>query len=162
MLDESIKSEIIETTNLTQKSLLLINALFKDINDRGGCPYVGHLIRVGDKFVDENKRIVGYLHDVVEDTDVDGDELVRLGFLKEIVDSVLVVTKKDGEMYSDFIDRIIESKDVVAIEVKRSDLEDNMDMKRLKTHNQDDYDRLEKYKIAYEKINKFLENIKGE
>jgi len=162
MLDEKEANEIIGTNDLIQKSLLLVNYLFKDITDRGGYPYVGHLTRVGNKFSEENKKIVGYLHDVVEDTVVDGNELLRLGFPKIIVDSVLVVTKKDGEIYSDFIDRIIDSKDVVAIEVKRSDLEDNMDMKRLKKHNQDDYDRLEKYKIAYEKINKYLENIKGE
>ena len=54
------------------------------------------------------------------------------------------------ENYDDYIDRI--SHNEFAIEVKIADLEDNMDMSRIKNPTDKDYERVNKYYEAREKL----------
>ena len=159
MLTEELKALIRNEEDLIMKSNILIECLFKDVVDKSGKPYIGHLTRVGDKFKDDLTKSIGYLHDTIEDTDMSDKDLLSLGFPKEVVDSVSIVSRTQDETYEDFINRIIKSEDKLAISVKISDLEDNMDMKRIQNPTEKDYERLEKYKKAYRVLS---EKIKGE
>ena len=118
--------------------------------DKAGEPYISHPLRVMMKLKDEKQRIVAVLHDVIEDTKVTDIDLVVKGLDIELVNVVLTLTRNKNESYNEYIDRI--SKDEFAIEVKLADLEDNMDMSRLKNPTVKDYDRVVKYGKAREKL----------
>ena len=58
------------------------------------------------------------------------------------------MTKWDGETYDDFVHRA--SENPIGREVKIADLEDNMDIRRLKEITDDDVARLRKYLRAWQ------------
>lgn len=98
-------------------------------------------------------RIVGVLHDVVEDTRdnlerrVTLDDLRAEGFSEAIVGAVDGVTNRDGEDYFAFVRRAM--RDPIAREVKRADLMDNSDTSRRGgTITDKDHIRLTKYADA--------------
>ena len=121
--------------------------------DKGGMPYIGHVMRVMESGQTEDEKIVGVLHDLVEDTDWTFDELEQ-EFPKHIVDALRCLTKtSDGESYDDFIRRI--QTNTLAINVKINDIADNMDVRRLETLTDDDIVRLKKYHQAYRSLVNF-------
>ena len=61
--------------------------------DKAGNEYIGHPLRVMEMGRTEVEKIVGVLHDVVEDTAWTFDALEAEGFSKEIVDALRCVTK---------------------------------------------------------------------
>ena len=116
--------------------------------DKSGMPYIGHIMRVmnAGKTIDE--KIVGVLHDIVEDTEWSFDALLEEGFPAHIVDAVKCVTRlTNDEPYEDFIRRIKENR--LATAVKINDLTDNMDIRRLKEISDKDVKRLKKYHQVY-------------
>ncbi len=115
--------------------------------DKGGEPYILHSIRVANKCSNIEEKIVAYLHDVIEDTNISSDDLLSQGFPQKIVEAVVSVTKKRGENYEDFIKRC--GSNPIGRQVKLRDLEDNMDMSRLKMIKEEDAARLNKYREAY-------------
>lgn len=116
--------------------------------DKSGREYVMHPIRVAERCKAPRAKIVSLLHDTLEDTDVTVEYLRSKGFPEEIVIGVLSVTKQEGETYDDFVKRA--SADVIGREVKIADLEDNMDIRRLKVIKDDDVVRLRKYIHAWQ------------
>ncbi|MCP4444505.1 MAG: GTP pyrophosphokinase [Myxococcales bacterium] len=81
-----------------------------------------HSIRVGDSLTG-TAAVVGYLHDVVE-----GDfatlEEIREQFGDAVAQGVDAVTRRDGEIYADFIERA--AQDPVGRVVKLADVKDNL------------------------------------
>ena len=119
--------------------------------DKIGMPYIGHVMRVmqAGKTIDE--KIVGVLHDVVEDTTWTFDALLAEGFPVHIVDALRCVTKlSDDEPYESFINRV--KTNPLAVAVKINDLTDNMDIRRLQTLTDADVQRLRKYLKAYQSL----------
>ena len=115
--------------------------------DKGGAPYILHPIHVAEQMKTEEETIVALLHDVVEDTSVTLSDLQYLGFSDEVVYAVDAITKRDGEKWKDYIDRVKENR--IARKVKIADLNHNSDLSRLcrpPTH--DDLLRAERYKKA--------------
>jgi len=125
----------------------IIYHAFQHKKDLAGEPYVKHLERVASKFSGEIK-VVAILHDLLEDCPEWNEEALRALFWKNIVDSVVVLTKLKGEDYDKYIKRV--SKDSWATRVKIEDLKDNMDITRLKNISDKDVGRLRKYIKAYE------------
>ena len=115
--------------------------------DKAGAPYIFHPIRVAERCHTPEEKIVALLHDVIEDTPVTPEFLLEKGFSQEIVEGVLSVTRKAGETYEEFVTRA--SRNKIGKQVKIHDLEDNMDIRRLKTIGEEDKQRLEKYLKAY-------------
>lgn len=115
--------------------------------DKGGADYITHPIRVANGCVTNEEKIVALLHDVLEDTDINEEYLIKMGFPGFIIDAIKSVTRKRGEHYEDFIERC--SLDAIGIKVKLEDLRDNMDVSRLKNLNEKDFERLKKYHKAY-------------
>lgn len=116
--------------------------------DKAGEDYVMHPIRVAQKCISPNAKVVALLHDTIEDTDVTADYLRNEGFPEEIIGAVLSVTKQEGENYEDFVRRA--SENTIGREVKIADLEDNMDVRRLKEITDEDVARLRKYLSAWQ------------
>ncbi len=149
--------------NLYKKAIIIIEIVFEGVKDKGGYPYTNHLYSVAESVDTIEKKIVGLLHDIVEDTDIELDDLKDIGFTDEIVDVIDIVTKRksQGETYPEFIDRIINSNNQIALEVKRADMENNMDLSRIANPTAKDYERNEKkYKPQYKKIIKEIERRK--
>lgn len=117
--------------------------------DKAGKPYILHPLHVSARCVTYEAKVVALLHDTIEDTDITADYLSKQGFPPDIVEAVLAVTRKEGETYEEFVRRA--AKNPVGREVKMADLEDNMDITRLKFPlKESDFARLNKYLWAYE------------
>lgn len=95
--------------------------------DKAGRPYTEHLGRVAQRMLTDVEATVAWLHDIVEDTSVTFDDLVDIGFSAGMVDAVRVLTRRAGETYADYIDRVRTSGDVIAYVVKLADIEDHLE-----------------------------------
>jgi (p)ppGpp synthase/HD superfamily hydrolase len=141
------------TNDLINKSLQIVTRLFNDKVDKGGFPYVIHLLKVYSGVSDYNEQVCALLHDVIEDTDVDYDDLRKVGYPEEIIEVLTILTKLKGEDYKDYINRIINSNNYHAMNIKLADLRHNMDSSRIKNPTPNDVERITKrYEPAYEKI----------
>jgi len=119
-------------------------------NDKAGSPYILHPLRAMLSLENKADRICAVLHDVIEDSDTTLDDLRAIGFSAEVLDALNSLTKKAGESYDEFIDRVIKNK--IACRVKLADLSDNMDLTRILHPSPEDIQRVEKYKRASARI----------
>ena len=124
--------------------------------DKGGNPYIGHPMRIMEKMMLEDEKIVAVLHDIVEDTDITLQDLTDMGYSSMIVNAIDCLSKRHGESYDDFIERTL--TDTMASYVKLADIEDNMDLSRLKTVTAKDKARYNKYKKVHTRIKKHLKD----
>ena len=119
--------------------------------DKAGQPYIEHPLRVMNMGTTDNEKIVGVLHDVVEDSDWTFEQLQCEGFSSEIIEALRSITKQSkDEPYDKFIQRI--KKNPLAVKVKLNDLTDNMDIRRLAYISDKDVKRLKKYLKAYKQL----------
>jgi (p)ppGpp synthase/HD superfamily hydrolase len=91
--------------------------------DKAGKPYILHPLRVGAAGTTEGEQIVGFLHDVVEDTNVTLEDIRRV-FGKVVAEAVDAVTKRKGETYHNFIQRSMDN--AIGKQVKINDIKDNL------------------------------------
>ncbi|WP_026050940.1 GTP pyrophosphokinase [Clostridium tunisiense] len=120
--------------------------------DKAGQPYVLHPLKVMLSLNNEKDRVVGVLHDVIEDTDITYEYLKTNGFEgeTEILEALESVTKKEEETYDEFIDRV--ALNSIGKRVKLADLQDNMDLSRITNPTTKDFERLKKYDKAKERL----------
>jgi len=119
--------------------------------DKSGMPYIGHVMRVMEAGRTVDEKIVGVLHDIVEDTDWTFERLEREGFPECIVDAIRCLTKtSEDEPYDEFIERV--GSNPLAVRVKINDLSDNMDIRRLGDIGPNDVERLRKYLKAHKSL----------
>lgn len=112
--------------------------------DKGGAPYILHPIRVMMQMDTDQERIVALMHDTVEDSDWFDLAEVEVYFGTRIAAAVDALTKREGESYDAYLDRV--KADEIAIKVKLADLKDNCDLSRLgRDPNDEDRKRLDKY-----------------
>lgn len=114
--------------------------------DKGGYPYIGHPLRVMEGVETIEEKVLAVLHDVLEDCDVSREQLIKDGIPEDLVVKLEILCKGKNEDYFDYIDRI--KMDKSTINVKLSDLKDNMNLDRLKGDTEADRKRFEKYKKA--------------
>lgn len=120
----------------------------KGQTDKYGNPYILHPMRVMGMGRTDDEKIVGILHDVVEDSEWTFDDLRREGFPERIIQALDCVTKRsDDEDYDKFVART--RTNPLAIRVKLNDLTDNMDIRRMGQVKEKDVKRLNKYLRAY-------------
>ena len=122
---------------------------FKSELDKGGNPYILHCLAVmyGVEHLGTDAMIVGVLHDVVEDTSISYKDLEELGIPYHIMGWLSNVTKLKGEVYMEYVRRC--ASHPISKAVKIADLEHNMKASRMVGLRKKDFDRLEKYHIAY-------------
>lgn len=129
-----------------------------------GTPYISHPIRVmarvGEYMQDIRPQIVAILHDVIEDTDVSLQDLSERGFSNEILTALDAVTKRKGEKYNEFVERIIKAGEL-AVVVKLADIADNLsDQSTLDPDDAEYFTR--KYVPARERLQEALSGLRGE
>lgn len=93
-------------------------------------PYICHCLRVMLRLSQKPNRydlmIVGILHDVLEDTDTTIEEIARETGIDDILLNALEdITKKPGEEYGEYIDRLCNAS-LTARLVKIEDLFENL------------------------------------
>lgn len=116
--------------------------------DKAGEDYISHPLRVMTMGRSIDEKIVGVLHDVVEDSGWTFEMLAEEGFSTEVIEALRCLTKhSEKEPYDKFIARI--KKNPLAVAVKLNDLTDNMDIRRLPYLSDKDVKRLKKYLKAY-------------
>lgn len=125
--------------------------------DKAGKPYIFHLVEVAMNVPAycPNGTYTGLLHDILEDTDTTPQELLDFGIDPEVVETVIVLTRKNNESYMDYIKRVAEN--FLARNVKMTDLKHNMQIDRIPNPTETDYKRLEKYKKAYDYLKEYNE-----
>ena len=93
--------------------------------DKAGVAYINHPRTVASMCESEEGKIVGWLHDVVEDTDVTFEELREKGFSDVVIEALRCVTKEEGYEISEYYTKIKNTP--IAREVKLADLTHNSD-----------------------------------
>ena len=138
-----------------QRAIEIAVEAHRGMTDKGGNPYILHPLRVMLSLSDEEERIVGVLHDVVEDCDGWNIERLRAeGFSEEILKALQSVTKSDEDQnYEDFIKRAAQNQ--LGRQVKIADILDNLDVTRIKNITMEDVKRLNKYKDALSMLRKY-------
>ena len=133
-----------------QRAIEIAIEAHKGQTDKVGKPYILHLFQVMAKGKGEDEKITALLHDVVEDTPWTLEKLEAEGFSHKIIQALDCLTKREGESYEEFIERV--KSNPLAIKVKINDLEDNMDIRRLCELSDNDVNRLNKYIKAYREL----------
>jgi len=121
--------------------------------DKVGEPYILHPLRVMFRLgwdAPVAARMAAVLHDVVEDTKVKLPDLRKLGYSEEVLAAVELLSRRPEDSYEQFIERVLPNR--VARMVKRADLEDNMELRRLPGVAGKDLDRLARYRAAWTRI----------
>ena len=104
----------------------------KDQVDKGGKPYILHVLKVSYLLKTDDLELMAaaVLHDCIEDCGVTTSELYELGMSARVVETVVGLTKVNGETHEEKVNRLTKTKDI--IRCKLADLRHNMDPRRLK------------------------------
>jgi len=125
--------------------------------DKAGQPYILHalsvMFRVRRDGRDEETQIAAVLHDVVEDTPRDLNNIYRY-FGRQMVDIIDALTRRKGEPYEQFIERC--AAHPVACVVKLADIEDNLDPARHAWISPEKLPDFRRLRERYEKARAFL------
>jgi len=133
----------------------------------GDEPYINHvnavvsniqILHQNESFDLETAIIVGYLHDTVEDTGLDLEDLKTV-FGVEVAHSVSLVTKIKNLTYRENIQRIIDSGNITAMIVKLADnyANDSGDKTHMKPERRDRLNM--QYDISIYMLNKALKRV---
>ena len=136
-----------------EDAIILATRLHEGQVDKRKEPYILHPLAVMLEGRNEKERIVGVLHDVLEDTKVTVVGLRTRGYSKEILDALEILTKRPEEKgdYLSFIGRIIKSGNKLARVVKIRDIKNNTKASRFpKNPKIKDWKRRYKYEKALE------------
>ena len=140
-----------ENETLVEKAVRIATRVHCGQVDKSGAPYIGHPLRVMEMGRNEDERILGVLHDVVEDGAISFGDLLAEGFPPRIIDALRCITKlSPDEPYDKFIARV--KRNPLAVAVKLNDLSDNMDIRRLPYLSDKDIKRLKRYLKAYKRL----------
>lgn len=120
--------------------------------DKGGIPYIMHCLYVMHKVkhLGELAMVCAILHDVIEDCKEEGytfEYLSRNGISDAAIDILKLLTHDKVTPYQEYIKNL--AHEPIAKAIKKADLEHNTKVSRLKGLRKKDFDRLEKYSIAY-------------
>lgn len=137
---------------------------FKDKYDKGGNPYITHLLSVQKRFTDRygcmdyDCVVACVLHDILEDTDTTEQELLDVEDVTErAVELVKILTRQKDEPYRAYIRRVAVVEE--ARRIKICDLEDNMDITRLHILKDSDIGLLRRYLTAWNFLNgRYIKN----
>lgn len=148
-----IRNKVMRMSYL-EKAISLSVDKHKGQVDKGGIPYILHPLYVMTKMETETEKIAAVLHDIIEDTDVTFNDLKNIGFSDEVLSVLDCLTRRNGEDYFNYINRIKTNR--IAVKVKLADLEHNMDLRRIKDLTDEDIIRsVKKYKRAWNELKEY-------
>ena len=145
-----------QQASLIDKAIALaVEAHSSDI-DLDGNPTILHALSVGMAGKSDNEKIVGFLHDVVEDTEYTFDDIAAEGFDEETMEALHLLTHDKVTPYMEYIAKICDSGNKTAINVKLNDLHHNLKRGKEGGHLQ----FASKHNTAVDYINDFLSKEK--
>ena len=133
------------------EALALVAEKFRGLTDKDGEPYVMHCLRVMMDIEDPDARLVGLMHDLVEDTEVTLEDLRQRGFAESVVAAIDLVTHRSPDSYADYVVRL--KSNSLAKQAKLSDLRDNASLERVlyRAGSADsDLRRIQRYVLSYQ------------
>jgi (p)ppGpp synthase/HD superfamily hydrolase len=111
-----------------EETIEFIKEAHRGYREKLGKPYWNHPYRVMrflGPFASKEKKQAALLHDVIEDTTFDEEDLLRLGFSKKTVEMVKILTHNVlKDTYDVYILKIIFSGNFGAMHIKFADLFD--------------------------------------
>ena len=132
-----------ELNDVFEKALGIAVEVHRGQVDKLGMPYILHPLAVSSKLDSLELKIVGLLHDTIEDADITAGYLLDQGIPRHLVDAVQLLTKSEDEEYESYLNRVKENP--IARAVKLADLAHNTDPSRASGLNEK---RREKYALA--------------
>jgi (p)ppGpp synthase/HD superfamily hydrolase len=138
--------ELDEMSEHLELAVKIATDIHQGQKDKAGQPYILHPKRVMDAVEGDVEKQVAILHDVIEDSDLDLEDLECYGFSPTVIEAIDALTKRKGEDYFDFIERV--KLNPIATKVKLVDLADNMDLSRLPEVSDRDLQRQARYEKA--------------
>ena len=117
--------------------------------DKAGLPYITHPRRVAERCASPEAKVVGWLHDTVEDTALTVQDIAAQ-FGPETAAAVDALSRRDGEAWADHIERV--AADPMARQVKICDLIDNSNLQRIPQVTMKDVDRQARYNRALKRL----------
>lgn len=151
-LPRAVKNDYFDARSDIDKAIELASKAHAADYDLDGNPTILHPLAVGMMGRNDLERVVGFLHDVVEDTRYDFSDLEELGFSDLVIDTLRLLTHDKQTPYMEYIKRICESGNEVAVNVKINDLKHNMARGRAGGHMR----CVERHTIALAYIESFL------
>lgn len=133
-------------TKQTKKALKLCFEAHKNQVDKSGMPYVFHPFHLAEQMADEKSTVVALLHDVIEDTDYTLDNLEEMGFEKDVINALALLTHSSDTLYMEYVAKI--KTNSIAKAVKLADLQHNSDLTRLDVVDEKSLKRKDKYAEA--------------
>jgi (p)ppGpp synthase/HD superfamily hydrolase len=102
-------------------------------------------------FTDAHEQMAAVLHDAIEDTDLETDDLVADGYPTEVVDAIDCLTHRDGESYETYIERVTTNE--IARRVKLVDVRENLANNRRSPAAPGNAERIKRYEAALARLN---------
>ena len=143
-------------TDLTKLAMRIAFDAHYGQTDRGGTPYICHPLHVADQMEDEATTVIALLHDVLEDTEVTEEDLLREGIPEEILSDVRLMTRNRELPYANYIENMIRSGNKRVMTVKLADIRHNLDATRIE-HGRLPSHLRERYRIAEKMLVGMLE-----
>lgn len=151
---------------IVEESKKIAQALHAGQLDKAGVDYFsGHLTSVGEAGCNWKDTVVGYLHDVAEDTDYSVIQVLDMLQSKchnqisdkhysELEEALNLLNSLTAATREEYIARIRNSE--IATRVKLNDLTHNMDISRIPNPTNKDLERIKRYKKEYRIILEYL------
>lgn len=141
------------------RALLLVQRLLSGKVDKAGVELYLHSWRVGGALEhhSEDVQTAAYLHDIVEDAGWSLDDLRAEGFSERTLALVDLLTRRPGEIYADYIERVATDTDATLI--KLADLGDNLDVTRLPELLPEHLSLLQRYHRAHKRLTEVFEAL---
>jgi GTP diphosphokinase / guanosine-3',5'-bis(diphosphate) 3'-diphosphatase len=118
--------------------------------DKAGLPYILHPLSVMLAVESLPQKVVAILHDAVEDSPLSTGDLRERGFPDSILAALDAITRNPSESYEEYIEKV--GANQIARIVKIADLKHNLDLSRLRSVNQIDIARLQRYVASLAKL----------
>ncbi len=130
-----------------QRAIEIAVTAHKGQLQRNGLPYVLHPLTLMMGVASVEAKMAAVLHDVIEDTNWQLDDLRAERFSESVIQAIDCLTHREGEEYEAYIERVRVNQ--IAREVKLADLTDNMNICRIPELQPRDIYRLERYHKAW-------------
>ena len=92
----------------------------------GVTPYISHSQKVVSLLYGIDAKVIGWLHDVLEDTPLTEQDLLDEGIQATYVSAVSLLTKEKGQVYSSYIEELKDCEHPIIIRVKIADIVANL------------------------------------
>ena len=146
--------------HLLERAIRLAAKVHKGQTGRFGEPFILHVMRVVTHGKDDDERLLGALHDVLERSDHTVESLREKGIPDHVLVALSHISRVKDEDYEGYIDRVAMNR--LATRVKVHDLADKMDLRDAGQLNEADLKRYNKQLVAYERLHKSATIIHAE